>query len=83
MGGLAPQPCKFHTMIYLTRLNGNRFVLNAEIIREVEATPDTIVTLSTGQKIMVAESVDEVVQEVLEYKRAIALGGSKPAGGSE
>ena len=70
-------------MIHLTRLGGTRFVLNAEMIREVETTPDTIITLSTGQKIMVAESVDEVVQGVLEYKRAITHGGSKPAGGSE
>jgi len=59
-------------MIHLTRLNGSRFLLNAEMIREVEATPDTIITLSTGQKIMVRESVEEVGEAVLHYKRAIS-----------
>ena len=61
-------------MIYLTRLNGDRFVLNAEIIREVEATPDTIIALVTGQKIMVRESVDAVREAVIEYKRTISGG---------
>lgn len=58
-------------MISLTRFNGSRFVLNAEMIREIEATPDTIITLSTDQKIIVRESVDEVLSAVLEYKRGI------------
>lgn len=58
-------------MIYLTRLNGATFLLNAEMIREVETTPDTIITLSTGQKLMVKESVEAVGKAVLEYKRAI------------
>ena len=58
-------------MIRLTRLNGGEFVLNAELIREIEATPDTIVTLSTGEKTMVRESVEEVRTAVIEYKRTI------------
>lgn len=61
-------------MIELTRLGGQRFVLNAELIQEVEATPDTIVTLTNGQKLMVKEPVDAVRNAVIEYKRAI-LGG--------
>lgn len=59
-------------MINLTRLNGAPFVLNAELIREVEATPDTVITLTTGQKLLVRESVEAVGRAVLEYKRAIA-----------
>ena len=55
----------------MTRLNGDTFLLNAEMIREVESTPDTIITLSTGQKVMVKESVEDIVNAVLEYKRAI------------
>lgn len=55
----------------MTRLNGDGFLLNADMIREVEATPDTIITLSTGQKIMVQETVEAVRKAVLEYKRAI------------
>ena len=65
-------------MINLTRLNGTPFVLNAEVIREVEATPDTIITLSTGEKIVVGESVDAVTSAVIDYKRAIMGGYRAP-----
>ncbi len=58
-------------MIRLTRLNGHVFVLNAEMIQEIEATPDTIVTLNNGQKIMIREPVEEVRQAVVAYKREI------------
>jgi flagellar protein FlbD len=58
-------------MIRLTRLNGHVFVLNAEMIQEIEATPDTIVTLTNGQKIMIREPVEEVRQAVVAYKREI------------
>lgn len=61
-------------MISLTRLNGTHFVLNAELIREVEATPDTIISLTTGEKMMVREPVDEVVGAVIEYRRRIHPG---------
>ena len=65
-------------MINLTRLNGTPFVLHAEVIREVEATPDTIITLSTGEKIVVGESVDAVTSAVIDYKRAIMGGYRAP-----
>lgn len=58
-------------MIRLTRLNGHVFVLNAEMIQEIDATPDTVVTLSNGQKIIVREPVDEICQAVIAYKHAI------------
>ena len=58
-------------MIRLTRLNGHVFVLNAEQIQEFEATPDTIVTLANGQKIMVREPVEEIRQAVIAYKHEI------------
>ncbi len=58
-------------MIQLTRLNGHVFTLNAELIQEIDATPDTIVTLTNGQKIMVREPVDEVRQAVIAYKHEI------------
>ncbi len=67
-------------MIHLTRLSGQPFVLNAELIQEIEATPDTIVTLNTGQKIMVKEEVDAVRDAVINYKRTI-LGGFNPPEG--
>ena len=58
-------------MIKLTRLNNAALIINAELIEFVEESPDTIVTLTTGQKIMVKESVDEVVERVMEYRRSI------------
>jgi len=67
-------------MITLTRLNGNEFVLNGEMIQEIEATPDTIVTLANGQKIMVQQPVDVVRDAVIEYKRTIAGGYIQPTG---
>ena len=58
-------------MVKLTRLNDSKVVVNADLIEFVEAFPDTIVTLTTGQKLMVKESVEEVVRLVVEYKRLI------------
>ena len=57
-------------MIKLTRLNQNELVINAEMIEFVEAIPDTIVTLASGKKIMVAEAVDIVIERVIEYKKS-------------
>lgn len=61
-------------MIVLHRLNGKEFVLNAEQIKFVEATPDTMITLAGDEKFMVKESVDSVVQQVIEYKRKWMFG---------
>lgn len=61
-------------MIRLTRLNGDRFVLNADMIRELEATPDTVITLSTNQKMVVREPVDDVIRAVIRYKKALFTG---------
>ncbi len=58
-------------MIPVTRLNGKRFVVNAEQIRFVEQTPDTLLTLTGGDKIMVRETMDEIVRLVVEYQRQI------------
>jgi flagellar protein FlbD len=58
-------------MIRLTRLNGVEVVVNADLIEFVETTPDTLVTLFTGKKIPVRETVDEVILRVVSYRRAI------------
>jgi flagellar protein FlbD len=58
-------------MIQLTRLNGQVFVMNAEKIRVVESTPDTIVCCDTGEKIMVRETLHEVMRRAIDYARAI------------
>ncbi len=60
-------------MIKLTRLNGEEFVVNAELIRFVEARPDTMVTLTTDDRLIVREAVDEVVRRVIEYARTIRM----------
>ncbi len=64
-------------MIWLTRLNGDRFVLNADHIELIEAKPDTTILLTNGDKYIVKEGVEEVINEVIEYKRKIFLGFEK------
>jgi flagellar protein FlbD len=58
-------------MIVLTRLNGQRFVMNAEKIRTVEETPDTMVCCDTGDRVMVKESIQEVIRRAIDYSRTI------------
>ncbi len=58
-------------MIVLHRLNDERFVLNAELIRTVEQRPDTTITLTTGERLVVREELDEVVDRAIEYGRAL------------
>ncbi len=62
-------------MIRLTRLNHVPLIVNADLIEHVEVTPDTVVALTTGQKFLVLESAEDVVEKVIEYRRAIILGG--------
>lgn len=57
-------------MITVHRINGKEFVLNAEHIKFVESTPDTLITMNINdEKFMVKESVKEVIQKVIDYKR--------------
>ena len=56
-------------MIKLTRLDGEAFVLNAELIRYVERRGDTFVTLSTSERIVVRETLDEVVEKSIAYQQ--------------
>lgn len=58
-------------MITATRLNGKSIVLNAELIKTVESTPDTLITLVNGDRLMVKESMDEIVRKAVEYGRQI------------
>jgi len=61
-------------MIRLTRINRVPLVLNSDLIEHMEATPDTVIALTNGQKLVVLESADEVVQKVIEFRRLIACG---------
>jgi flagellar protein FlbD len=58
-------------MIQLTRLNRVPLIVNADLIEHVEVTPDTVVALTTGQKFMVLESAEEVVEKVIQFRKAI------------
>ena len=58
-------------MIAVTRLNSKRMVLNAELIKTVEETPDTLITLINGDRMMVRESMEEIVRRSIEYVRAV------------
>ncbi|MGA3099059.1 MAG: flagellar FlbD family protein [Bryobacteraceae bacterium] len=75
-------------MIYVTRLNHASVVLNSDLIEHIETTPDTVISLTTGQKLMVLESADEIVARVVQYRRSIQAGmqcgtwAQPPAGGA-
>ncbi|MEM8874941.1 MAG: flagellar FlbD family protein [Planctomycetota bacterium] len=56
-------------MIIVTRLNGQQFVINADKIRFLEQTPDTVICTDGGDKVMVRESLQEVVRKSIDYAR--------------
>ena len=58
-------------MINLTRLNGHRIVVNCDLIKFVEPSPDTTITITTGEKLIVLESCDELVQRILSFRASI------------
>jgi len=58
-------------VIVLTRLNGRVLVLNAEHVKMIESTPDTLITLINGDTLMVKEEVDQVVERAIEYQRRV------------
>ncbi len=60
-------------MITITRLNNKELVLNADLIESIEANPDTTITMTTGRKVIAKESVDHIVNAVIEYKRKVFL----------
>ena len=60
-------------MIKLTRLDGEPFLLNAELIKYVESRPDTYLTLTTGDRLVVTESSDEVLRRALQYQQSKQL----------
>lgn len=56
-------------MIQITKLNNAVIIVNADLIEFVERTPDTLITLTTGRKLMVRESLEDVLNRVLEYRQ--------------
>ncbi len=61
-------------MIQLTRINHKPLVLNADLIEHVEITPDTVISMTTGQKFVVLESPGEVVERVIAFRQVICQG---------
>jgi flagellar protein FlbD len=58
-------------MIQVTRINRNKLVLNSDLIEQIESTPDTVIHLVNGQKLVVLESADEIVKRVVEFRRML------------
>jgi flagellar protein FlbD len=59
------------TVIRVTRLNRRPFVVNSELIKFLEETPDTVITLINNEKIVVSESIDDILDRVVEYGRRL------------
>lgn len=61
-------------MIHLTRLNHEDVLVNSDLIVLVEANPDTVISLSTGERVRVLETMPEITQRVVEFKRLVMHG---------
>ncbi len=72
-------------MIRLHKINGGEVVINAELIESLEPGPQTVVSLTTGNRYIVRETTDDVLEKVLEYKRLThpSSKAAKPIGGLE
>ena len=55
-------------MILLNRLNGTEFYLNAELVEQIDRTPDTVITLTTGNNIVVTQTLEQVIEKILLYR---------------
>jgi flagellar protein FlbD len=61
-------------MIRLTRLNQVPLVVNADLIEHIEMTPDTVISLTNGQKFLVRETSEQVIERVIDFRRAVLNG---------
>ena len=58
-------------MIHLTRLNSAAMVLNSDLIEHIDVTPDTVITLTTGQILRVRESAHQVIERIVEFRKRV------------
>ena len=65
-------------MIRLTRINRAPLVLNSDLIEHVEATPDTVIALTTGQSLIVRETAEEVLSRIVDFRRTIQGHAASP-----
>ena len=61
-------------MIQLTRLNNSPLIVNSDLVKFVEQSPDTVITLVNGEKILVREKADEVLTRIIEFRRSVLQG---------
>jgi len=61
-------------MVWLTRFDGTRFMLNGDLIQTMEATPDTVITITNGHHFIVLEKVENIVEQLVEFRRRIHHG---------
>jgi len=61
-------------MIHVTRLNHTPVIINSDLIEHIESTPDTVISLTNGQKYMVLESTEEVIDRIKEFRQSLIPG---------
>lgn len=61
-------------MVSVTKLNDQQFVINIDLIETIEQTPDTVITMTTGNKHRVKENPEEIIDRIVKFKQAIYLG---------
>jgi len=61
-------------MIHLTRLNNQPLIVNSDLIKFLEWSPDTVLTLTTGEKVVIRETPDDVLQKIIAFRRSILSG---------
>ncbi|MGA2215487.1 MAG: flagellar FlbD family protein [Bryobacteraceae bacterium] len=61
-------------MIRVTRINNHSILLNSDLIEQIETVPDTTIALTTGQRLFVRESADEILSRIIEFRRRISCG---------
>ena len=59
-------------MIKLTRLNHVSLLLNSDLIELIDTTPDTVISMTTGQKLMVLETAEEIIEKIITYRQTLA-----------
>jgi flagellar protein FlbD len=68
------------TLITVSRLNNQELLINPHLIESIEATPDTVITLTTGKKFVVKDSVPDVVGRIIGYRRMIGVANFNNSG---
>jgi flagellar protein FlbD len=61
-------------VIHLTRLNSQDFAVNSDLIKFIENAPDTVLTLTSGEKIIVRETAEQVIARIIQFRRAVLSG---------